>query len=236
MHALRWLHGPETPFPPPEQALEDPPGLLCAGGDLSPARLEQAYRNGIFPWFEAGSPILWWSPDPRMVMRPGWLHISRSLRRRLNRRDYQVTLNQAFDRVVAACAEPRADAGGTWITREMARAYGALHRAGLAHSIEVWMPDTSGELRLGGGMYGVGIGAAFFGESMFSRATDGSKIAMVHLALYMQHWRMPMLDCQLYNPHLRRMGARPMARAPFLEEVRMLAQRSGPDWHPQRLF
>lgn len=223
MSVLPWLPSGTLAFPPAEQALRDPPGLLCAGGDLSPARLELAYRQGIFPWYEAGSPILWWSPDPRTVLRPETLHISRSLRRRLNRRDYRVTMDQAFDAVVAGCAAPRADTDHTWITPEMALAYGRLHALGLAHSVEVWIDDE-----LAGGIYGVAIGSCFFGESMFSRHSGGSKLAMVHLLGQMQLWEMPLLDCQLHNPHLASLGARPMRRAAFLAELEILTTRPAP--------
>lgn len=223
MSVLPWLPAGRLAFPPPEQALRDPPGLLCAGGDLSPARLELAYRRGIFPWYEAGSPILWWSPDPRTVLRPETLHISRSLRRRLNRRDYTVTMDQAFDAVVAGCAAPRADSDGTWITPEMTFAYGRLHELGLAHSVEVWIEDE-----LAGGIYGVAIGGCFFGESMFSQSSGGSKLAMVHLLGQMQAWDMPLLDCQLHNPHLASLGARSMRRAAFLAEIEVLTARPAP--------
>ncbi len=227
MSLLPWLPSDSLDFPSPEQALKEPSGLLCAGGDLSPERLERAYREGIFPWYEEGSPILWWSPDPRTVLRPDTLHISRSLRRRLNRRDYRVSADTAFDAVVAACAAPRADTSETWITPEMAEAYGRLHRLGLAHSVEVWSDDTD-RAALIGGIYGVGIGRCFFGESMFSRATGGSKIALVHLLGQMRHWDMPLLDCQLHNAHLATLGARPMRRAAFLAELRVLLERPAP--------
>jgi len=223
MSVLPWLPSGQLAFPPPEQALRDPPGLLCAGGDLSPARLALAYRLGIFPWYEEGSPILWWSPDPRTVLRPDTLHISRSLRRRLNRRDYQVTMDRAFDAVVAGCAAPRADTDDTWITPEMAFAYGRLHELGWAHSLEVWLDDE-----LAGGIYGVAIGGCFFGESMFSDRSGGSKLAIVHLLGQMQAWNMPLLDCQLHNPHLASLGARPMRRAAFLAELKVLTARSAP--------
>ncbi len=223
MSVLPWLPSGPLSFPPAEQALRDPPGLLCAGGDLSSARLELAYRNGIFPWYEEGSPILWWSPDPRTVLRPDTLHISRSLRRRLNRRDYRVTMDRAFDSVVAGCASPRADTDETWITPEMALAYGRLHELGLAHSVEVWLDDE-----LAGGIYGVAIGGCFFGESMFSHRSGGSKMAIVHLLGQMQAWNMPLLDCQLHNPHLATLGARPMRRAAFLAELKVLTGRPAP--------
>lgn len=232
MHALPWLDPDRLEFPPAETALTQPAGLLAAGGDLSVARLELAYRSGIFPWYEQGQPILWWSPDPRAVIRPGEEHVSRSLRRRLARDDYEVTLDRAFAEVVAACAAPREEDGGTWITDDMADAYGRLHRAGLAHSVEVWM---DGELA--GGLYGVAIGCCFFGESMFHRRTDASKIAFVHLLGQLGAWRFPLVDCQLPNPHLARLGVHPMRRGAFLAELRLLVERPGRpgpwtlDWH-----
>lgn len=221
MSALVWLDPDRLEFPPARSALSQPPGLLAAGGDLSPERLELAYRSGIFPWFEDGSPILWWSPDPRAVVRPGELHVSRSLRRRLNRGDYEITLDQAFDAVVAGCAAPREEDGGTWITDEMAHAYGRLHRLGIAHSVEVWM---DGELA--GGMYGVAVGRCFFGESMFSRRTDASKIAFVHLLGELGERGFPLFDCQMPNPHLQRLGVRSMRRAAFLAELRLLVDQA----------
>jgi leucyl/phenylalanyl-tRNA--protein transferase len=220
---LPWLDPGRIAFPDPSTALSEPPGLLAAGGDLSVARLAAAYRAGIFPWYEAGSPILWWSPDPRAVIRPPELRVSRSLRKRLKRDDYRVTMDAAFDAVVAACAEPRPDRMGTWITAEMAWAYGDLHRAGLAHSVEVWIDDV-----LAGGLYGVGIGRCFFGESMFTRVTDASKIAFVHLLGQLDAWEVPLVDCQLPNPHLARLGVHEIPRADFLAEIRPLVDAPAP--------
>lgn len=220
MSALTWLDPDRLEFPPATAALSQPAGLLAAGGDLSPARLELAYRSGIFPWYEEDSPILWWSPDPRAVVRPGELHISRSLRRRLNGGHYRVTLDHAFEAVVAGCAALREDSGGTWITPAMAAAYGRLHQLGIAHSVEVWIDE-----RLAGGLYGVAIGACFFGESMFSRRTDASKIAFVHLLGELGERGFPLFDCQLPNPHLLRLGVRTMRRNAFLAELRLLVDR-----------
>jgi len=211
--------GPEDPFPPVERALVEPDGLLAAGGGLSVRRLLDAYSRGIFPWFSDGDPILWWSPDPRMVLPPRDLHISRSLRRRLRQRDFTVTADTAFDAVLDACAGPRDGEAGTWLVPAMRRAYAALHQAGFAHSIEVWMDDA-----LAGGIYGVAIGRMFFGESMFSARTNGSKIAMAYLAAQLDHWGFPLIDCQLETEHLTSLGATLMPRAPFVREVARLVQ------------
>lgn len=210
---LLWLAPDDetTPFPPTDQALDDPNGLLAIGGPLSPARLVMAYRNGIFPWFSDGQPVLWWSPDPRAVFLPGELHISRSLRKRLRTGEFQVALDQRFEDVMRACAAPRAGQSGTWITQEMIEAYVQLHRLGLAHSVEVY---DNGDLV--GGLYGVAIGGAFFGESMFSRRTDTSKIALVWLAQQLWHWGFQLIDCQMPTAHLASLGAREVPRAAFL--------------------
>ncbi|MGH9173613.1 MAG: leucyl/phenylalanyl-tRNA--protein transferase [Vicinamibacterales bacterium] len=198
----------------------EPNGLLAAGGGLGVARLFDAYSRGIFPWFGEGDPVLWWSPDPRMVLPTDALHVSRSLRRRLRRRDYRVTMDQAFSQVLHACASPRGNEAGTWLVPSMLRAYRRLHDAGAAHSIEVWN-DTS----LAGGLYGVAIGRMFFGESMFSRKTDGSKIALVTLAAQLARWEFPVIDCQLQTTHLTTLGARAVARAEFVRLVDRLVQQ-----------
>jgi leucyl/phenylalanyl-tRNA--protein transferase len=216
---------PRAPFPPVERALDDPNGLLAAGGDLSVATLVSAYRQGIFPWFSEGDPILWWSPHPRLVLVPTELHLSRSLRRRLRRRDFRVTMDQAFDAVLDACAAPRVIDAGTWLVPSMRAAYRALHQAGLAHSTEVWLGD-----QLVGGIYGVTIGRMVFGESMFSRMTDGSKIAMAYLTAQMRRWDLPLLDCQVATQHLRSLGARPMPRREFVRRVQALVHEAGPSW------
>ena len=199
-------------FPPPEDALEEPNGLLAVGGDLSPKRIERAYRSGIFPWFETGGPLLWWSPDPRAVLRPGDLKISRSLGKRLRRGDYAVTIDTAFDAVIAACAGPRPNATGTWITSDMQAAYRHLHEIGYAHSFETWRGDE-----LVGGLYGVSWGAAFFGESMFARADDASKVAFCHLHVLALQRGFEMIDCQMPTSHLLSLGVRDMPRATFLQ-------------------
>jgi leucyl/phenylalanyl-tRNA---protein transferase len=249
-----------TPFPPVERALRHPDGLLAAGGKLTPDRLLDAYRHGIFPWFNEDDPILWWSPDPRMVLFPAEFNISRSLRKTLHRHDYEIRTDSAFDKVMHACAAPRHGQSGTWIHQEMIAAYCELHRMGYAHSVEVWMPKASfqpeieGETRrqrasdagsasrgttrskrggqrgiadefdleLAGGLYGVSIGRMFYGESMFSRRRDASKIAIAHLAANLECWNFGMIDCQMNTPHLASLGAREIPRAEFIRRLREL--------------
>lgn len=210
MIRLPWLAPDDLEFPPPEQALDEPNGLLAAGGDLSPARLLAAYRQGIFPWYEEGQPILWWAPDPRIILIPEDIHVSRSLRKILRRDEFEVSADRCFDQVMQACAGPRRDSDGTWITPEMAEAYNTLHQLGYAHSIEVWKNG-----RLVGGLYGVAIGRAFFGESMFSRASNASKVALVYLARQLSEWKFGLIDCQVETEHLRSMGATDVNRAVF---------------------
>jgi leucyl/phenylalanyl-tRNA--protein transferase len=217
--------GPADPFPPVEHALADPDGLLAAGGTLALRRLVEAYRRGIFPWFNEGDPVLWWSPDPRTVLVPSRLHVSHSLRKRLKKGAFLVTMDAAFARVLDGCAAPRTQETGTWLTPQMRRAYSALHNAGLAHSIEVWM---DGELA--GGIYGVSMGRMFFGESMFTRRTDASKIAMAQLAAQLDRWRFPLIDCQLATDHLRSLGAEPMPRRQFVRIVEKLVKEPAPRW------
>jgi len=217
--------GAADPFPPVEQALDNPDGLLAAGGSLSTRRLLDAYRRGIFPWFSEGDPILWWSPDPRTVLRPSQVHVSHSLRKRLRKEAFLITIDRAFGRVLDGCAAPRADDAGTWLSEPMRRAYMALHASGFAHSIEVWM---DGELA--GGIYGVAIGRMFFGESMFTRRTDASKIAMVRLAAQLDRWSCPLIDCQLETGHLLSLGAEPMPRRQFVAEVAQLVKATAPVW------
>lgn len=217
--------GPADPFPPVDQALDDPDGLLAAGGSLSTRRLVEAYRRGIFPWFNEGDPILWWSPDPRTVLHPSRVHVSHSLRKRLRKDAFLVTIDRAFSRVLDGCAAPRTGEAGTWLSPAMRRAYSALHTAGLAHSIEVWM---DGELA--GGIYGVAIGRMFFGESMFTRRSDASKIAMVRLAAQLDRWSFPMIDCQLETSHLLSLGAERMPRRQFVAEVGKLVAEPAAVW------
>ena len=210
---IHWLSASDAPeaFPPVERALADPPGLLAAGGDLAPARLLAAYRNGIFPWYSPGQPVLWWSPDPREVLPVEALHVSRSLARTLRRAHFDVSIDTDFAAVIDACAAPRARSPGTWITPEMRTAYLRLHALGAAHSVEVRRGTE-----LVGGVYGVAVGRAFSGESMFSRATDASKVALVALAEWCRGRGHALIDCQLPSAHLRSLGSRPMPRAEFL--------------------
>ncbi len=206
---IPWLR-PGDPFPPVEQALREPEGLLAAGGDLSPARLLEAYSRGIFPWFNEDDPILWWSLDPRMVLFPAELKVSRSLRKTLTNGHYEIRTDSAFRRVMEGCAAPRPGQGGTWISPTIVAAYSRLHQLGHAHSVETWI---DGELA--GGLYGVAIGRAFFGESMFARVSGASKIAFVHLVRQLQRWGFGIIDCQMSTPHLASLGAREIPRAEF---------------------
>jgi leucyl/phenylalanyl-tRNA---protein transferase len=207
----------DTPFPPVEQALSQPNGLLAAGADLSPARLLEAYRQGIFPWFSAGDPILWWSPDPRMVLFPGEFKISRTLRKTLQRKQYEMRCDSDFEQVMRACSMPREGQNGTWIQEEMIKAYVRLHNAGYAHSVETWMDNE-----LVGGLYGVSIGRMFYGESMFSRRTDASKIALAYLTAQLKRWNVGMIDCQMNTAHLASLGAREIPRKEFLLRLQEL--------------
>ena len=199
-----------------------PNGLLAWGGDLEPGRLLSAYRQGIFPWYTEGEPILWWSPAPRCVIFPSGIHLSRRTRRRYHTGAYRLTADTAFDRVIEACAAPRPGQSGTWITAGMAQAYNRLHRLGYAHSVEVWR-----EASLVGGVYGLALGCIFFGESMFSRETDASKIALVALCRQLRDWHFSMLDCQVGNPHLHSLGAVELSRVEF--ECRLGAALQGVD-------
>ncbi|MEP6782243.1 MAG: leucyl/phenylalanyl-tRNA--protein transferase [Acidobacteriota bacterium] len=217
--------GPADPFPSVDQALDNPDGLLAAGATLSTRRLVDAYRRGIFPWFNEGDPILWWSPDPRTVLRPSQIHISHSLRKRLRRHGYLVTIDRVFARVLAGCAAPRVDDSGTWLSVAMRGAYTVMHAAGLAHSIEIWM---DGELA--GGIYGVGIGRMLFGESMFAHRTDASKIAIACLAAQLDRWEFPLIDCQLETAHLVSLGAEAMPRRRFVAEIARLVDEHAPAW------
>ena len=211
--SIPWL-GAHDPFPPVESALAEPNGLLAAGGDLSPERLLDAYAHGIFPWFNDEDPILWWSPDPRMVLFTGELHVSRSLRRVLRSGTFTVTLDRAFEDVVRGCAEPRADQDGTWITGEMFDAYVRLARLGAAHSVEVWADGL-----LAGGLYGVALGRVFFGESMFSRRSNASKVALAELTQQLARWSFTLIDCQMSTSHLASLGAREIPRTQFLRLI-----------------
>lgn len=210
MITLPWLDPDSLEFPDTGEALDDPNGLLAGGGDLSAQRLLHAYRRGIFPWFEDGQPILWWSPDPRAVLFPERLHISRSLRKVLRRGEFTVTADRAFEAVMQACAAPRNDAAGTWITDDMLMAYTELHHLSYAHSIEVWRHQE-----LVGGLYGLGLGRVFFGESMFSWADNASKIAFVHLVAQLRAWGFRLIDCQVSSKHLLTLGAEEIPREAF---------------------
>lgn len=213
MSAIHWMRPGDPPdsFPPVDTACVHPDGLLAAGGDLSTERLLAAYRRGIFPWYEEGQAILWWSPDPRTVFIPGSVHRSRSLRRDLRRRPVRVSLNTCFAQVMEACAESRPGQHGTWITRAMKQAYLRLHQEGHAHSLEVWRDDS-----LIGGIYGIGMGEVFFGESMFSRATNGSKLAMCFLAQWLEKHNFALIDGQVKSAHLLSLGSIEISRERFL--------------------
>lgn len=209
---LPWLMPHCVGFPDPRHALDEPNGLLAAGGELTPEWLMAAYRHGIFPWYSEDQPILWWSPDPRMVLFPAEIHVRRSLAKRLRNAGFLVTFDQDFDAVIKACAIPRADTEGTWITSEMQDAYCRLHHLGHAHSVEVWQ-----DRRLVGGLYGVALGRMFFGESMFSVERDASKIALVHLARHLEAHGGGLIDCQMHTSHLVSLGARDIARDEFID-------------------
>jgi len=202
MSDIVWLSHQHLDFPPIESALEEPNGLLAAGGDLSVARLTRAYQQGIFPWYEEGQPILWWSPNPRSVVFPEQIKISRSLRKTLKKNHFQVTLDHDFEQVIRACSGPRPDSEGTWITPEMIEAYITLHKAGLAHSVETWLDG-----QLVGGLYGISLGRMFFGESMFSHVSDASKVAFAQLCRQLQRWQFEVIDCQVSNNHLKSLGS-----------------------------
>lgn len=217
------LDQPEQ-FPDPSQALAEPNGLLAFGGDLSTTRLLAAYRQGIFPWFSEGEPIMWWSPDPRCIFRTSDLKINRSLRRQLAGKNWHVTVDKAFAQVVHGCAAPRPDGSGTtWIVPSMIEAYVRLHRMGHAHSVEVWDGD-----QLVGGIYGIAVGKLFCGESMFSRQSGGSKLALIELARLLRERGFPIIDAQVANAHTLGMGAREIPRATYLDVVRRLADMPDP--------
>ncbi|HLT04230.1 MAG TPA: leucyl/phenylalanyl-tRNA--protein transferase [Pseudomonas sp.] len=223
---LTWLDRDTLDFPPLEQALREPNGLLAAGGDLRPERLVAAYRHGCFPWYQDGQPLLWWSPDPRTVLFPEELHISRSLAKFMRRQSLRVTFDQAFAEVVSACAGPRRNTDGTWITQPMQRAYRQLHELGIAHSVEVWQAD-----QLVGGLYGLAMGRLFFGESMFSETPNASKVGFVTLVQQLQAWGFVLIDCQMPTRHLESLGARSISRvdfATFLQQY--LDQPSAARW------
>lgn len=208
--------------------MREPNGLLAAGGDLMPERMLEAYRNGIFPWFSEGDPILWWSPDPRMVLFPEEFKVSHSLKKTLHRKHYELRTDSAFEQVMRACALPREGQNGTWIQEDIIAAYVRLHHMGLAHSVETWM---DGELC--GGLYGVSLGRMFYGESMFSHKTDASKIALAHLAAQLKRWQFGMIDCQMNTSHLASLGAREIPRTQFITQLQDLIHypHTASPWH-----
>ena len=223
---LTWLQRDSLEFPPLNKALSEPNGLLAAGGDLRPERLIQAYRHGCFPWYQDGQPILWWSPDPRTVVLPENLHVSRSLAKLMRQGRYRVTFDQAFTDVIRACAAPRSYAEDTWITNPMQDAYIALHKRGLAHSVEVWRDSE-----LVGGLYGLAMGQLFFGESMFSRADNASKVGFVTLVEHLKDWGFVLIDCQMQTEHLLSFGAQTISRPEFARYLSdHLDQPSRADW------
>lgn len=216
---ITWLEG-DAPFPPLAVALDEPNGLLAAGGELTSERLLTAYRSGIFPWYADGQPVLWWSPDPRMIVAPHQFVPKRSLAKVLRNKLYEIRCDSAFEAVMRACASaPRDGQSGTWITEEMIAAYVRLHRAGHAHSIETWIDGG-----LAGGLYGLAIGRMFYGESMFSHSTDASKLAFAHLCAFLAEQECGMIDCQMNTDHLASLGGHEIPRAQFVRELAALAR------------
>lgn len=227
--ALLDPHASDEPFPPVEMAWKEPNGLLAFGGDLSPTRLINAYKSGIFPWYNPDEPIYWWSPDPRAVLFPELMYISKSLRksmRKFKNRGYHLRFDKDFAGVVKSCAAPRMQSGGTWITNDMYQAYLRLHELGIAHSVEVWNSNDE----LVGGLYGVSTGGVFSGESMFSKERDVSKVAFVALAWHMQHWGYSLIDCQIQNAHLTSMGAVDIPRKKYLQILKTSSKFRQDDW------
>jgi leucyl/phenylalanyl-tRNA--protein transferase len=226
---IPWLRG-DAPFPSVSKALKSPNGLLCAGGDLAPRRIVAAYSKGIFPWYSEGDPILWWSPDPRMVLFPEELKVSRSLKKSLAREVYETRFDTAFRDVIEACAAPRNGQSGTWIVPEMVEAYVRLHELGFAHSVESWHDG-----KLVGGLYGMALGDAFFGESMFTRAPDASKVALVRLVERLRSRGCRLIDCQQATAHLASLGAREIPRKAFAQLVQESIQYppTGQRWAPE---
>ncbi len=214
---------PEQPFPALDQALQEPNGLLAVGGCLSPQRLVQAYQNGIFPWYNEDDPILWWSPNPRLVLFPDRLKVSRSLQKTLRKTTFSIRCNQDFAQVMQQCAAPRCDGHGTWINSEMFDAYQRLHRLGIAHSIEAWQDD-----QLVGGLYGLAIGQVFFGESMFHHCRDASKVAFVHLVSQLRASGFQLIDCQVKSEHLLSLGAEEIPRQAFKELLDTYCRQPAP--------
>jgi leucyl/phenylalanyl-tRNA--protein transferase len=227
MLQLPWLDPDKLTFPDTSSALESPNGLLAAGGQLSPQWLLKAYSQGIFPWFSDDEPILWWSPSPRTIIYTDQLHVSRSLQKAIRKSTFAISFDQAFTDVMFACAEPRAsqNGDGTWISDEIIAAYSELHHLGHAHSIEVWEDDV-----LVGGLYGIALGRVFFGESMFSRRTNSSKIALFHLVEQLKQWHYVAIDCQVYNDHLASLGAVEVARETFEVLIQRYTQNVPCHW------
>jgi leucyl/phenylalanyl-tRNA--protein transferase len=216
---IPWLE-PGDELPPVERALREPNGLLAAGGDLSPQRLLEAYRQGVFPWFSSDDPLLWWSPDPRMVLFVREVRVSRSLRRTIRSRRFRVTADVAFGDVIAGCGAPSVNRESTWITHEMEQAYRRLASLGWAHSAEAWAGSE-----LAGGLYGVAVGRMFYGESMFTRQRDASKVVLVHLARQLERWGFELIDCQMSTPHLASLGAREIPRSDFVQRLKRLVDQ-----------
>jgi leucyl/phenylalanyl-tRNA--protein transferase len=209
--SLPWLDDEDLTFPDPASSMREPNGLLAVGGDLRPERILRAYQLGIFPWYHEEQPPLWWSPDPRMVLFPEELHISGSLAKFLKRNPFRISSNQCFSEVLAGCAGPRKGSEGTWLSEEMQAAYLVLHGIGHAHSVETWLGDT-----LVGGLYGIALDGIFYGESMFSKVSNASKVAFVHLVRTLGSAGFRVIDCQVANPHLASLGARNITRAAFM--------------------
>lgn len=223
---LTWLQRDTLDFPPLDKALREPNGLLAAGGDLSPARLVAAYRHGCFPWYSQGQPLLWWSPDPRTVLFPDEFHLSRSLAKLIRQQRFRVSFDHDFAAVIQACAAPRDYADGTWITESMQSAYLQLHRQGIAHSVEVWEHG-----QLVGGLYGLAMGQLFFGESMFSRTDNASKVGFATLVSKLREWGFVLIDCQMPTQHLHSFGARAIPRSEFATYLQHhLDQPNSADW------
>lgn len=222
-------------FPDVELALREPDGLLAVGGDLSSERLIAAYQQGIFPWYSEGQPILWWSPDPRMILEPEEIKISRSLAKKIRQQHFQVTFDQQFQDVIIECSKPRLEKGSeqteTWILDEMIEAYVNLHNAGYAHSVECWENN-----KLVGGLYGIAIGNVFFGESMFSRISDASKVAFVYLTKQLQQWGFKLIDCQVYTSHLESLGAKMISRKEFINLLQQSTNQTFDNkiWHTDK--
>ncbi len=212
--SIHWLDQNTDAFPHYQYAMEEPNGLLAAGGDLSPERLISAYSLGIFPWYNPGEPILWWTPDPRSVVYPNEFNPSRSLKKLINKKTFTVTMDTCFGDVIKQCAQPRRDQAGTWIDEDINKAYNQLHEIGFAHSVEVWF-----EGELVGGLYGIALGKAFFGESMFSTMDNASKVAFSTLCEQLTKWQFDIIDCQVHNPHLASLGAVEIPRKTFLAQL-----------------